>query len=90
MPMSGVWKVSYSLMSEVSEGEENGVWLHLNDRQLDQTEHYTYTSSGTVSSTSGLEWTMEASAGDTITLRVDESQGDFMYINFCVDFIPKM
>ena len=102
MPMSGIWRVSYSLEVEVSaeegrgerrKGDYNGMWLHLNDHRLDETEHYTYSSSGTVAATGGREWTMETSAGDTITLSADECRADacnLMYINFCVDFIPKM
>ena len=82
--------MSYSLRSSVHIKEGNTAWLFLNGNQLDETEHNTYSNSGTVSSTGGRVVTLEASAGDTIEIRATQMDRYYVNIYFCAEFIPKM
>ena len=90
MPVSGAWSVSFSMESDVDTFQVNEAYLHLNDGQLVETYHGTYSSSGYVSSTSGRLVTLEASAWDSITLRSTKMDYGFYYINFCAEYNPKM
>ena len=87
MPLSGTYRVSYSLTSVVYSGKSNNVYLHLNDDQLPETRHTTYSDRDQVQSTSGLVVTLEASAGDTIELRTSKMDHQFYRINFCVEYV---
>ncbi len=78
------------MKSKVDSGDYNWAYLYVNGGQLTETEHNTHSSSGSVSSTSGREWILEAKSGDFITLRTTLMGGEYLHINFCVDFIPKM
>jgi len=90
VPLSGVWRVTFSMESAVESEDRNIAYLFLNGHMLDETRHYTISTSGRVSSTSGLVVTLEASAGDTISLRTTVLDGWYNYINFCVEYLPKM
>ena len=90
LPVSGAWRVSYSLRSSVGSKKGNYAYLYMNRNQLTETLHNTYSESGQVYSTGGRVWTLEASAGDKIELRADNMGGDYYRIIFCAEFIPKM
>ena len=75
--------------SEVDRGY-NYAYLWLNGHQMSETEHRTYSSSGTVRSIGGRLVTLEASAGNYIELRAAKTNGIFNRINYCVEYVPKM
>jgi len=90
VPVSGAWRMSFSLQSHVYSGELNYCYLYINGDQLDETRHYTFSSSDQVDSTGGRDVTLEASAGDKIEIRADVMGGDFYRIIFCAEYLTKM
>ena len=90
MPVSGVWRVNFNLLSFVESSEWNWVSLYLNVGRIKGTKHETSSPSGLVRSTSGRVVTVEASAGDSIELKAEKMEGSYYFINFCVDYIAKM
>ena len=91
MPVSGAWRISYSMFSWVDSGEQNDANLYINGQQLsDETFHRTYSESGLVVSTSGRVVTVEASAGDEIEIRTTTMLGDYYRILYCAEYIAKM
>ena len=90
MPISGSWRVSFSMRSRVDSGEDNRAWINVNGRSVYETEYYTSSSSGVVTSTGGRELTLQASAGDSITLETNRLDGYFYEVQTCFDFIPIM
>ena len=95
MPVNGTWRVSYDLTSVTQRGQVNRVFVYFNDEKLWKTEHHTTiemdaNSNGLVRSSGGREWNLDASAGDTIDLRATSMGGMFWYMNFCIQFIPKL
>ena len=95
MPVSGAWRISYSLQSSyrgvaLIRDEVNVAWLYKNGYSLQGTEHYSASSDGWVTSTGGRVVTLEANAGDRIDLRATRMDGNFWDILFCAEFIPKM
>ena len=90
VPVSGTWRVTFSLKSSVNLGL-NWAFLYLNGHPLSETLHRTKSPGGWINFTSGREVTLEASAGDTIEIRVDQVEnGHYENIYLCVDYIPKM
>ena len=90
MPVSGAWRLTYSLRSSVDSGDGNFAYLYINGNQLSETLHETYSESGGVSSTGGREVTLEASAGDKIEVKTTTLDGNYWNILYCAEFIPKM
>ena len=90
MPVSGAWRVTYSIESQVYSGNDNWAYLYINGDRLDETKHVTYSDSGEVISTGGRVWTLEASAGDRIEIRTTYMEGIYNEILYCAEFIPKM
>ena len=90
MPVSGAWRLTYSLESSVGSGEYNYCYLYLNGAQLDETKHHSYSESGEVQSTGGRVVTVEASAGDKIEIRATTMDGDYYEILYCAEYKPKM
>ena len=69
VPLSGAWRLSFSIHSVVGTGDTNSAYLYINDYWLEDSKHQTYSSSHTVQSTGGREVTLDASAGDKIEVR---------------------
>ena len=90
VPVSGVWRISFSLTSNVHSGQQNYAFLYFNGDQLDETEHHIGTEVGDVDSTGGRVIILEASAGDSINLRATLVQRELWRINFCAEFIPRI
>ena len=88
--MSGVWKVSYSMYSRVYSEEWNHAYIFHNGAAMRETVHYTSSGYYFVRSTSGRQVIMEASAGDSITLRTTGVDGDYEHILLCFEFIPTL
>ena len=89
MPVSGAWRLTYSLVSGVDSGESNWAVLYINGQLLPETRHNTYSGSGEVVSTGGRVVTLEASAGDRIEIRTDIMDGGYFDILYCAEYIPK-
>ena len=89
VPVSGTWRVTYSLESWVEIGESNSVWLYLNGRMLPESNHVTSSSSGIVASVGGRVVTLEASAGDSITLMTSQVERVYFRVYFCVELVSS-
>ena len=89
MPVSGAWRLSYSLESRVDSGDHNYCYLTLNGIHP-ETWHHTSSGTGWVYSTGGRVVTVEASAGDKIEIRATVMDGNYFYILYCAEYIPKM
>ena len=76
--------------SDVDTYQINEAYLYLNDEQLVESYHTTYSSSGYESITSGRVVILEAMAGDNITLRATRVDGGFYFITYCAEYIPKL
>ncbi len=90
MPVSGGWRLSYSMWSVVYSGDYNFCYLYKNGEQMPETRHETYSESGDVWSTGGRVVTLEASAGDEIEIRATAMDGVYYHILYCAEFIPRM
>ena len=90
VPVSGVWRVTFSMQSLVNTGEYNNAFLYENNYKRWETEHGTHSASGRVRSTGGREWTLEARAGQFFYLKADSMDGIYLDINFCAEYISKM
>ena len=90
MPVSGAWRLSFSMQSSVDSGERNDAYLFINGEALDETRHYTRSSTDFARSTGGRVVTMEASAGDKIEIRAAEMDNVYYGTLYCAEFIPKM
>ena len=88
MPVSGVWRLTYNMVSRVDSGKENTA--SLNHEYFSGLTHYTYSSSDDVLSTSGRVITREYYAGETITLRTSRLDGYYTDINFCAEYINEL
>ena len=90
MPLSGSYRVSFSMLSYVNSTETNIGHLYHNDVVLEESRHKTHSSSGMVASTGGRELTVEASAGDSISLKTSTMDGDYWRVMTCFEFLPKI
>ena len=90
MPVSGAWRLSFSMYAQVDSGDYNWAYLYLNGEKLTETYHKTYSGSGEVHSTGGRVLTVEASAGDKIEIRATDMDRDSDNILYCAEYIPKM
>ena len=88
MPMTGAWRVFYSLMSAVGTNEANHAYIYFNNMPLPPSYHDSWSENGFLDTTSGREVNVKASAGDSIRFKADRMDGKFWYISFCVEFIP--
>ena len=55
---------------------------------MTETAHWTYSQNEQLRATGGKGWTLEANAWDTIELKADRLDGEYLNIIFCIDFIP--
>ena len=90
VPVSGTWRVTYSLYSRVNSGDINSAYLYTNGDQVAESQHWTNSETGEVWSTGGREVTREFSQGDKIDLRTTSMDGEYWRINFCAEYVPKM
>ena len=93
MPLSGAWRVTFSIMSKVEGMESNWVFLYLNGVRVKPSMWSNYSGGSAVGTTSGREWIQEAIAGDAISLWSSKPQGGYygtlLEVNCCFEFIPK-
>ena len=92
MPLSGIWKVSFSLQSKMVDHKENIVWVYVNEKAVTESLHKSYFSnshnSGEVTYTGGREIILDVDEGDTISLRTTTMQGNFWEILMCLEYQP--
>ena len=86
--MTGTWRISFSIGSDVNTGNANYAYLYHNGEQMRETVHRTYSGngSGTVGSTGGREILVTAQQGDTLTLRTERLDYHFNYILTCFEY----
>ena len=87
VPVTGVWRVSFSLRSRVNTGEVNDVYIYHNQQRIEETEHRTYSQSKWVYSTGGRELVTKAAWGDTFHLGTFGMGGTFEKIITCFEFV---
>ena len=85
--MTGVWRVSFSLLSRVSTGESNDVFIYHNQQRIAETVHGTYSEYYKVISTGGRELVTRAERGDTFHLGTGGMGGKFYDIITCFEFV---
>ena len=90
MPVSGAWRLSYSMISQVVNKENNLARLYFSGDRLDETIHQTYSSAVYAGSTGGRVVNVEASAGDTIKILTTRIDGHYKHIHFCAEYISKI
>ena len=86
VPMSGTWRLSFSLGTMSDSYQDSTLCLFINDVHIEEAIHYSYSNGGLVGATGGREWTLKASAGDSISLRPGTLEGKFSRIEFCIQF----
>ena len=90
MPVSGVWKMTYSTASWVNSGNFNEAFLYINGDLVRESAHSTISETGQVRSTGGRQVTWEASQGDNIEYRTTYMTGNFNAFICCAEYLPKM
>jgi len=87
VPVTGVWRVSFSVQSTVTTEQRNWVYIYHNQQKIEETRHYTNSGDGYVRSTGGRELITRAERGDTFHLGTGYLQNYFYYIITCFEFI---
>ena len=87
VPVTGVWRVSFSLRSRVNTGEVNDVFIYHNQQKIEETRHETYSRDELVNSTGGRELVTRAERGDTFHLSTWRMDGWFFHIITCFEFV---
>lgn len=95
VPVTGVWRVSFSLWSYVDTNEYNYVYIYHNQQEIGETEHKTHWGSSMtgwmastyrVISTGGRELVTRAVRGDTFHLST-RGMGYYNNIITCFEFL---
>ena len=87
VPVTGVWRVSFSLMSHVGTKETNYVLIYHNQQRIEETLHDTHSGYKGVSSTGGRELVTRAERGDTFHLGTWGMDGYYNNIITCFEFV---
>ena len=87
VPVTGMWRVSFSLYSEVSTGLYNYLYIYHNQKQIGETLYFTYSEYYKVSWTGGRELITRAERGDTFHLGTKGMKGGFYNIITCFEFV---
>ena len=90
MPVSGAWRLSYSLEFQVHNNDANSCYIYFNGEALIMTRSWTNSEVGWVYSAAGRDVTLEASAGDQIEIRADGLGGHYLDIQYCAEYIPRI
>ena len=86
--LSGVWAITYSLISAKDSGEGDLAYLYINGEQIDESVHTTYYNSsegGVAESLGSRSLYMRLEAGDTVSLRTFFVTADLYYITLCFE-----
>ena len=85
-----MYQITFSYQSDNNPGEQTYVYIYKDGVKLQETNHYTYYSSGgkgSVQSTGGRAVYQRLEAGSTIHLETDAVTGTMYRIFLCVEFI---
>ena len=86
VPVTGVWRVSFSLVSQTDTKRDNYVFIYHNQHKIGETVYHTY-SEHYVYSTGGRELITKAKRGDTFYLGTEKMDDEFYKIITCFEFI---
>ena len=94
VPQSGVWRVSFSLISEVNSGDtsdtefrSNTVYIFHNDSRVTESKHFTSIQWYSVQTTGGRELIRRAEQGDTLGLETATVNSNLWRIMTCFEFL---
>ena len=87
VPLTGVWRVSFSGSPGVGSGKANFVYIYHNQQKIPETEHYTYSQYYTVRSTGGRELITRAKRGDTFHLGTERMDEAIYHVITCFEFV---
>ena len=87
VPVTGVWRVSFSLQSAVDTGQYNHVYIYHNQQKIEETRHNTYSEYNWVYSTGGRELITRAERGDIFHLGTEKMDDEFYKIITCFEFV---
>ena len=80
MPLTGTWRVHFSARSDNGGPKANIAYIYHNEKEIVETSYYTY-GIAPMATTGGREVTLDASAGDTISLRTRQFENTFNRIS---------
>ena len=86
VPVTGVWRIFFSLKSGVNTGQENFVSLYHNQEKIEESRHASYSQFYWVASTGGRELIMKAEQGDTVFLGTEKLDNGYYGIITCFEF----
>ena len=87
VPVTGVWRVSFSLWSQLNTDQWNSVFIYHNQEKIRETEHNTYSKRYKAASTGGRELITRAERGDTFHLHAVTMKGNFYKLITCFEFV---
>ena len=90
VPVAGVWRVSFSLVSTLDSGQfghYNYVYIYHNQQKIEETRHSTHSKDALVFSTGGRELITRAEQGDTFHLGTMKMDYIFYEIITCFEFV---
>jgi len=87
VPVTGVWRVSFSLHSNVDTGQYNDVYIYHNQQKIQETWHLTHSEYYKVISTGGRELITRAEQGDTFHLGTETIDDGIYFITTCFEFV---
>lgn len=87
VPVTGVWRVSFSLRSALNTGQWNQVYIYHNQQKIEETLHDTYSEDYGVISAGGRELITRAERGDTFHLGTARMDDGFYNIITCLEFV---
>ena len=88
VPVTGVWRISFSVETKVTYNDKNEVYIYHNQRKKDETRHYTYISHyHGVRYTGGRELFTRAKQGDTFHLGTQKADNGVHRIIACFEFV---
>ena len=89
-PKSGVWLVSFSVVSTVRNKGNNWVWVYVNNKKLGHTEYRTKASNLSegqfIASSGGRTLFLNLNRGDTVYLKTGIVADNVWHINTCFHF----
>ena len=87
VPVTGVWRISFTLRSVVLTGQYNSVYMFHNDKRIVATQHDSTSETGKASFTGGRELITRAEQGDTFHLGTGRMDNEFWRIITCFEFV---
>ena len=87
VPLTGVWRISFSLISQVGTRQENNVFIYKNQQRIGETQLGTYSEYKEVWFTAGRELITRAERGETFLLGTGRMWRSFWRINTCFEFV---